>query len=843
MRSHAPAQDRRRPALVVAVVALLAAIAVPMTATPAPARAAPAHSSPALAAPAQSAPGQSTRFPEAARFVSLALGSVTPAPVTTSSPSTVTVTGTLTNIGDRDVRDLVVRLQRGQPVASGSQTRTSLTVDPSQYEVVTPFVAVPGTLAPGASTSFRISVPLAGDPRTPGLEVDRPGVYPLLVNVNGTPDYGSAARLDDTRTLLSVLGVPADRTRTPATPVAPVTTNPARTTVLWPLAAPGQLAPGVPGVGGDPVRLINEDLATSVRSGGRLRGLLDTVGEATRDPSSALARSICLEIDPDLLVTLQAMSRGYVVSTNPADPRAPTRDGTGASDAADYLSDLHDVAGRSCSVAMPFGQVDLDSLSRAADPALTRTGLRSPADLVDSILGVRSVRGMVLPTSGAVSDAAAQLITDSGSTSALLGASSVDRSLPTADGRYRVGSLSVATYDPAVTTALAAMGAAPDTPAITPADERFDLDTESPQARRGSATGAITYAALSPTTDAETVRIGGTPDDPTTGRSEVIAPPAVWSASADDAAAVLGTVDTLLRSDLAAPLPFGDLVGAAASATTPASIRLPPDTTVAMTSLDTDTVTAISRTASTLFALEASMVAGNDVAMSPRTYVAPLAEDLLRAMRSAPVDSTSDRRAVTQVARTRVSAVGVAVNRMRDAVAILDPGGRYTLASERSPLLLVVRNDLPLSIRVRLDTSAPKDLDIGDIGVVEIPPRGTRQIQLPTQARSSSSMTVNIALVTSSNVAVGSAIDLSVHSNAYGKPLFIITICAGVLLVLLAGRRLWHRFRGQPDPADLDRPEPDDRDRLMADSRYLHSADVSGVDVPVSDDRQDGRTP
>ena len=29
------------------------------------------------------------------------------------------------------------------------------------------------------------------------------------------------------------------------------------------------------------------------------------------------------------------------------------------------------------------------------------------------------------------------------------------------------------------------------------------------------------------------------------------------------------------------------------------------------------------------------------------------------------------------------------------------------------------------------------------------------------------------------------------------------------VLVLLAGRRLWHRFRGQPDPADLDRPEPE----------------------------------
>lgn len=116
--------------------------------------------------------------------------------------------------------------------------------------------------------------------------------------------------------------------------------------------------------------------------------------------------------------------------------------------------------------------------------------------------------------------------------------------------------------------------------------------------------------------------------------------------------------------------------------------------------------------------------------------------------------------------------------------------------------------------------------------MIEIPPKGTRQIQLPTEARSSSSMTVTIALVTSSGVAMGSPIELSVHSNAYGKALFIITICAGVLLVLLAGRRLWHRFRGQPDPADFDRPEPDERERLMADSRYLHGGHAgAGADT------------
>jgi len=33
--------------------------------------------------------------------------------------------------------------------------------------------------------------------------------------------------------------------------------------------------------------------------------------------------------------------------------------------------------------------------------------------------------------------------------------------------------------------------------------------------------------------------------------------------------------------------------------------------------------------------------------------------------------------------------------------------------------------------------------------------------------------------------------------------------------VALAGRRLWHRFRGQPDRADLDRPDPADADHYV----------------------------
>jgi len=42
--------------------------------------------------------------------------------------------------------------------------------------------------------------------------------------------------------------------------------------------------------------------------------------------------------------------------------------------------------------------------------------------------------------------------------------------------------------------------------------------------------------------------------------------------------------------------------------------------------------------------------------------------------------------------------------------------------------------------------------------------------------------------------------------------LFLITMTATAVLIALTGRRLWHRFRGQPDRADLDRPRPPDPD-------------------------------
>ena len=253
--------------------------------------------------------------PGSVPFLQVRLDRVTPDLVTTTSDPTLTVTATVTNVGDRPVRDVVARLEHAPAVTSSAGLRTNLDGGTDQYQPVGEFVNVSGELQRGQAVEVAFAFPIRST-TAPSLGIDAPGVYPLLVNVNGTPDYGEAARLDDGRFLLPVLGLPpVPDSGAEADAAAPDTTRPVQMTMLWPLADRPRLAPGVPG-GTTPVRLSDDTLAIELAAGGRLDSLLGAAEFATSpaaDPDGAVARGLCLAVDPDLLVTVNAMTAGYVV--------------------------------------------------------------------------------------------------------------------------------------------------------------------------------------------------------------------------------------------------------------------------------------------------------------------------------------------------------------------------------------------------------------------------------------------------------------------------------------------------------------------------------------------------
>ncbi|MFE9579571.1 DUF6049 family protein [Nocardia sp. NPDC006044] len=817
---------------------------------------------PMLVAPAHAQP-TGTGSESGPKFLKLSLDSVTPTAVTTTSDSTLTVSGSIMNIGDRKVKDLTIRVQRAAAVAVPRDLRATLQQDQVNYEVNGDFEDVVAQLDKGERTKFTVTIPLrpGGSTGKSTLNITEPGVYPLLLNVNGKPDYGSQARLDDARFLLPVLGVPPPTAKSTDAPdasqaVTAPTDAPVATTLLWPLADRPRLVAGRPGtaaVAGRPgtadgqVELTDDELAASLAKGGRLDqllGALETVFDTTPTRDRALAASVCLAIDPDLLITVQEMTKGYRVLASPSDPDGATRAGTGAAQAQTWLDRLRALAGTMCSVALPFAQADLDALAAVNDPDLSARAMNAPAELVDSILATKSVRGVSLPDSGSIDNGAGILLRSHGFGTAVLadsaiapeGTAGTSEATQTSTGRgdskklpaqttatteganpavVRLPSvtapvpppappaanpavpngnstgtppadpaLHVATFDIWSATALAALGSNPPTPSFTPTKVRYEVSNDSRVARLQDALGAISWSALNP--------------QPNQPRSLLLVPPQQWSASKDEGTALLRQIELLVRGNLATPRPFQDLV---TQPPDPQPYELDYLTQAAADAVPDRLIAPVREQGRRISELMRALVEVPEADPTPREFLDPLRDDLLRVL-SLSDRRTGDAAQADTFAQRRIDQNTRALDTIYHSVTVLPPGGVYTLASEQSPLLLVARNNLPVSIRIKFRIEAPHEAKITDLGEQQLPPNGTRSFQIPTEVNDSRNLVIPISLTTPDGIPLGNATSVSVRSNAYGQTLAIITACAGVLLFLLAGRRLWRRFRGQPDPAD-----------------------------------------
>lgn len=740
--------------------------------------------------------------PGSTMFLQLRIDRVTPDIVTTTSGAVVTVAGTVRNSGDRPVRDIVVRLEYAPAVTGSAGLRTNLSGNLDQYGAVAPFVALSAELLPGQEVPYILAYPLRG--AEPSLQIDEPGVYPLLVNVNGTPDYGAPTRLDDARFLLPVLGVPPD----PATGdaeglpavVPPDTSRPVAMTVLWPLADRPRLAAGIPG-GTTPVRLLDDELAASLAAGGRLDTLLAAADFATSAPvddDSAVSRALCLAVDPDLLITVNAMLGGYVVSDDPnGGLNAPTRPGTGQEAAVNWLNRLKVLAQRLCVTPTVYAQADLDALNRVGDTGLSAVATRNAADIVDQILGVRSVRGATLLGDGPLTEATVSLLGAQGPTVAVAAAA---LSAPDTDGadlapQRNSPDVVTAPFDPGLGAALAGAGAAPITPAYLGSDLGIPLQHDSRVARLQDALGSLLWRGLHPDTEP---------------RTQIVAPPLAWDLNPEEAQRVLTSVATAIGAGLAVPRPLPAVIAETPRTAAPAAAPEPAGDPGAR--FDNGVTSGIAAVTDRLWGLTSALTVDQRTGLTGTQYTAPLREDMLRALsQSVPASERND------AAQQRLSTVGRTVADLFGAVTVVNPGGSYTLATERSPLPLALRNDLPVPIRVRLRIAAPPGMMVTDPGEIELPP-GYLPLRVPIEVHFTQRFAVDVNLATADGLSLGDPVRLSVHSNAYGKVLFFITLTGGAILALLVGRRLWHRFRGEPDRADLIPParRPDPLDTALA---------------------------
>jgi hypothetical protein len=760
------------------------------------------------------APRAAAGEPGATPFVRVRIDQVTPDVVTTTSQPVITVSGTVINIGDRPVRDVMVRLEHAAPVTASAGLRTTLDGGTDQYQPAADFLTVAPELQRGQQAGFTLSAPLRSLSK-PSLGIDQPGIYPILVNANGTPDYGAPARLDNARFLLPVIGVPPDNADDVGLAVAPDTSKPVWITMLWPLADRPRLAPGAPG-GTIPVRLVDDDLATSLATGGRLDILLSAAEVATShdvDPDGAVGRALCLAVDPDLLVTVNAMTSGYVASNSPdigaQQLGAPTHPGTGQAAATVWLNRLRALAHRICVTPLPYAQADLDALQRVNDQGLSESATNGVGDIVDHILDVPSARGATLLPDGTLTNRAVNLLSANDNTVAIAAADlaaqdSTSDSPTTVDTKPRRLSPQVvlAPFDPAVGAALAGAGTDPRAPTYLDPSLTVRLAHDSETARRQDALGSMFWHSLQG-------------DD--APRTQILVPPAVWNLQTDDAQVILTALATTIRSGLAIPRPLPALIAEAAAHNEPPEKT---DTYMSARGRFSDDVTAdIGRHVGRLWGLTSALTTDDRTGLTGIQYTAPLREDMLRALsESEPPDTRNG------LAQQRLTVVGKTINDLFGAVTIVNPGGSYTLATEHSPLPLALHNGLAVPIRVRLQVDAPPGMTVTDVGQIELPP-GYLPLRVPIEVNFTQRVAIDVALRTPDGMRLGEPVRLSVHSNAYGKVLFAITLTAAAILVMLAGRRLWHRFRGQPDRADLDRPDPPDHRPARARDDVDHRVD------------------
>ncbi|WP_210585446.1 DUF6049 family protein [Streptomyces sp. GESEQ-35] len=341
------------------------------------------------AMPAGAAGQTSAKAASGSSTVAIALDSLSPsAPV---EGDTLTVSGTVTNNGKQAVTGAEVDLRLGPRLTTRSAIdtaaqRTGYQEGADGTPVGEDYVEEFSKLTPGVSERFSIAVPVDK------LDLGPDGVYQFAVSLSGETSA---------QPWQQVLGI--ERTFLPWQPGEADTRT--KTTVLWPLVSTVHMTAETGSNEQQTPVFLNDDLAKEISPGGRLDQLL----------SLGKNLDVTWVIDPDLLASVDAMTRGYRVKNDDGTTTAGTRQAV----AKKWLASLQEAVVDKEVVALPFADPDLASLAHNGTSVTgSLSHLKEATDVVantvETILHVEPITDFAWPVDGAVDPSIVKVATSAG---------------------------------------------------------------------------------------------------------------------------------------------------------------------------------------------------------------------------------------------------------------------------------------------------------------------------------------------------------------------------------------------------------------------------------------------
>lgn len=689
------------------------------------------------AAPAQAA-GSGT--------VSVSVDSLTPSAPTEGD--TLTVSGTVTNKGKQAVTDAHVGVRVGPLLTTRSAVdstarRSSDTQGLFTAEVGGKYVETFAKLSPGVSEHFSISVPVDQ------LDLGQDGVYEFDVSLSGQT---SAQPWEQ------VLGV--RRTFLPWQPAEAGTRT--RTTFLWPLISTVRMtAQTGPGEHQTPV-FVNDDLAKEIAPGGRLSQML----------ALGTGLDVTWVIDPDLLATVDAMTRNYQIRGE----GDTTTAGTHQALAKQFLADLQKAVAGKQVVALPFADPDLASLAHNGTSVTgSLSHLKDATDVaattVQTVLHITPSTDFAWPVEGAVDPSIIKVATSAGA----------DKVIARSDSLQETGGLP---YTPS-----AARPVGGGTTAVV-ADTRLSTAFEGDLTAAGPTTLAVQkFLAQSLALNTQTNQ----------QRSIVVAPQRMPTAS--QARAMAQAITALEGGNWSQSQ---DLTAAAKAKPDPAATTKIPSRSGYPSSLRKKELprTVFEQIARTQDKLDNFQVVLSDESR----VVTPFGRAINREM------ATSWRGKARSADDFRQGVQGW-LNHLTDQVKLIDKS-ETKLSGRSATIPVTVQNNLVQGVDhlvLRLTSTMPTRLSVGGKAYAEQPVDvsggHSQSVKFTTSANANGRVTVIAQLYTEDGQEYGAPVSFDVKVTEV-TPTVMLVIGGGVLLLVLAGFRMYtQRKRAAARQAEEDGPD------------------------------------